>query len=436
MAEQMIPNEENWDHTDLGKHIDLLTGYPFQSARYTDELASIPLLRGDNIVQGTLRWEDVKRWPKKTIEGLSEYFLQEGDVVIAMDRPWIEAGLKYACITKYDTPCLLVQRVARLRARSGLDQQFLRYLIGSAAFTNHILAVQTGTAVPHISPNQIKEYRFLLPPIAEQREIAHILGALDDKIEANRRMNATLEAIAQALFKSWFVDFDPVHAKAAGRQPEGMDAETAALFPDGFESSALGDIPRGWRVGTLGEITHINALSVTPDYPHKVIEYIDISSVREGRCIGATVYQLSEAPSRARRLVAHGDTIWSTVRPNLKSYLFIHNPKPNLVVSTGFAVLTPHRDAASFLYLWTTTDRFVDYLTKSADGSAYPAVRAERFATAPVFIPNEGILAAFEAQVGRLRDMCASNDSESGTLAELRDTLLPKLLSGEVRVNL
>jgi type I restriction enzyme S subunit len=168
-----------------------------------------------------------------------------------MDRPWIEAGLKYAWVSEHDVPCLLVQRVARLRAKNGLDQQFLRYVIGSRAFTDYVIGVQTGTAVPHISGKQIQAYEFMCPPLDEQRAIARILGTLDDKIELNRRMNATLEAIARALFRSWFVDFDPVRAKAEGRQPVGMDAATAALFPDGFEDSPLGEIPWWWRVADL-----------------------------------------------------------------------------------------------------------------------------------------------------------------------------------------
>ena len=123
---------------------------------------------------------------------------------------------------------------------------FLHYVVASREFTDYVLSVQTGTAVPHISGNQIGEYEFLLPSLPEQRTIAHILSTLDDKIELNRRMNETLEAIVRALFKSWFVDFDPVSAKAAGRDI-GLPQPLSDLFPARFVDSDLGGIPKGWR---------------------------------------------------------------------------------------------------------------------------------------------------------------------------------------------
>ncbi|MBK9262334.1 MAG: restriction endonuclease subunit S [Polyangiaceae bacterium] len=246
-----------WREVQLGEVADLLTGFPFKSQYYSDDPADPRLIGGDNIVQGSLRWDNVRRWPHSMTSDLERYWLAPGDVVLAMDRPWIEAGLKRAAIVREDLPALLVQRTARLRGSSTLDNTFLRYVIGSHEFVQYILGVQTGTAVPHISPAQIRAFRFLLPPLSRQRAIAHILGALDDKIELNRRMNETLEAMARALFKSWFVDFDPVRAKAAGRAPSGMDAETAKLFPSEFVQSDMGEIPRGWRVGTVGEFVEL-----------------------------------------------------------------------------------------------------------------------------------------------------------------------------------
>ena len=127
------------------------------------------------------------------------------------------------------------------------------------------MASATGTTVKHTSPNRILAFKFKLPPPYEQKAIAHILGTLDDKIELNRRMNETLEAMARAIFKSWFVDFDPVRAKAEGRQPEGMDADTAALFPDSFEDSPQGKIPKGWRVpGNSATLVSNRRIGVDP----------------------------------------------------------------------------------------------------------------------------------------------------------------------------
>lgn len=179
---------KGWKPTTLGKEIDLLAGFAFKSAQYTAKNNDIRLLRGDNIIQGCLRWDDVKRWPANDTKEYERYWLCEGDVVLAMDRPWVKAGLKHATITSDDLPCLLVQRTARLRGGANLDNRFLKLLIGSSAFTGHILGVQTGIGVPHISGQQIKDFEFARPPLAEQRRLA-------DNLESLRTETARLTAL-------------------------------------------------------------------------------------------------------------------------------------------------------------------------------------------------------------------------------------------------
>jgi type I restriction enzyme S subunit len=172
----------------LGDYVTLITGNPFKSSGYTDSSDGVRLLRGDNVAQGRIRWDDAKRWPAEDARSYAGYQLQVGDVILAMDRPWIEAGLKYAELRPKDVPSLLVQRVACLRALPGLDQRYLAYLIGAPAFTAYVVGVQTGTAVPHISGKQIQGYEFTLPSLSDQRAIGEILGALDDKTAANDRI--------------------------------------------------------------------------------------------------------------------------------------------------------------------------------------------------------------------------------------------------------
>jgi type I restriction enzyme S subunit len=242
-----------WPVVRLGDVVDFVTGFPFESQQYTNDPTAPRLLRGDNVGQGVLRWDGAKRWPATGTGDLAGYWLREGDVILAMDRPWIEAGLKYAAVRDSDLPALLVQRVARLRGTAQLHTGFLKYVIGGRAFTEYITGVQTGTAVPHISGGQIRSYEFPLPPLPQQRAIAHILGTLDDKSELNRRTNETLEAIARALFTSWFVDFLPVRAKAEGRD-SGLPPYLADLFPDSLEDSELGEIPKGWPLVSLGTL--------------------------------------------------------------------------------------------------------------------------------------------------------------------------------------
>ncbi len=193
---------KGWKATTLGAEIDLLAGFAFKSAQYTNDDDDIRLLRGDNIIQGCLRWDDVKRWPADDTEEYERYQLEEGDVVLAMDRPWVKAGLKHATISADDLPCLLVQRTARLRGGANLDNRFLKLLIGSSAFTSHILGVQTGIGVPHISGQQIKDFELARPPIADQRRIADNLESLREETQRLARLYERKLAALEALKKS------------------------------------------------------------------------------------------------------------------------------------------------------------------------------------------------------------------------------------------
>jgi len=158
--------------TTLGQEIELLPGYAFSSAGYTNETTDVRLLRGDNIMQGYLRWDEAKRWSADDYAPHARFALVEGDVVLAMDRPWVKAGLKRAQISTDDLPCLLLQRTARLRPRKGLLKEFLFQLTGSPSFSRHLLGVQTGSGVPHISGKQIESYRFMRPSLQVQADIA------------------------------------------------------------------------------------------------------------------------------------------------------------------------------------------------------------------------------------------------------------------------
>jgi type I restriction enzyme, S subunit len=188
--------------------VDLLSGFPFKSARYSDSEKDVRLLRGDNIIQGALRWDDVKRWPASETAEYERYRLGVGDVVLAMDRPWVKAGLKRAQISSNDLPCLLVQRTSRLRGNGSLNNRFLVYLISSSAFTRHILGIQTGIGVPHISGQQIQDFEFLKPPVKEQ---VHIVNRLDELSAGTQRLAsiyqrklAAFEALKKSLLRQAF----------------------------------------------------------------------------------------------------------------------------------------------------------------------------------------------------------------------------------------
>jgi len=184
----------------LGDLVDLDVGFAFKSSGFVDAPDGVRLLRGDNVSLGRLRWHAPKYWPASDLQGLERYVLALGDVVVAMDRPWIGGGLKQAVVRFDDVPALLVQRVARLRARPGLDQGFLAAVVASRGFEDHILAMITGSAVPHISGPQILSFPVRrLPAVQEQRSIAAPLRALDDKIGSNRRVVLAAVQLAQFL---------------------------------------------------------------------------------------------------------------------------------------------------------------------------------------------------------------------------------------------
>jgi len=195
----------------LGNHVDLLTGYPFKSELYTESETSIALLRGDNVIQGSIRWDDAKRWPINLSNGLEKYYLQEGDFVIAMDRTWVKSGLKAAIVTRNDLPCILVQRVARLRPKHSLDPYFLSLLIRSHQFEQYVKGVQTESAVPHISPQQIKDFPIVLPPIPEQAAIATLLSNWDFSIEKTKKLITAKEKHKEYLVQSLLIGKRRIH---------------------------------------------------------------------------------------------------------------------------------------------------------------------------------------------------------------------------------
>jgi type I restriction enzyme, S subunit len=428
---------ENWQPVALGDVLEVKHGFAFQSEFFRDEPpGDILVTPGNFAIGGGFKDDKLKYYigpvPK-------DYVLAGGDLIVTMTDLSKEADtLGYSALVPPPSGprYLHNQRIGKILVRDEVktDRRFLFYLLRTNEYRNEILASATGTTVKHTAPTRIEQFRFSLPSPDEQRAIARVLGTLDDKIESNQRMNRTLEDLAGALFRSWFVDFDPVIAKAARRQPAHLRPELAALFPAHFQDSELGEIPKGWRVAKLSAVASVNSRKLPQNYPHAEIEYLDISSVSEGIISGTTRVARSAAPSRAQRLVAHGDTIWSCVRPNRRSFALIQDPPENMVVSTGFATLTPTCESAAFIYTATTTDDFTDYLTAHAEGSAYPAVRPDTFENAPLVIPPPDVLKKFETIVVPWLAQVAHNIRESRTLAALRDTLLPKLLSGELRV--
>ena len=233
----------------LGEVAAVRSGFAFKSSDWTE--SGVPVVKIANVKDGRLVMEGCSFVSPGVAATAAEFDLQANDILIAMTGYIGDVALVRPC----DLPAVLNQRVGRfsIRDRHRLERRFLFYLLRSQEIRAEIEGLGYGSAQPNVSPSLIHGVEVPLPPLPEQRAIAHILGTLDNKIELNRRMNETLDAMARALFKSWFVDFDPVCAKAEGRD-SGLPKPLADLFPDRFADSELGEIPEGWEVARLGEV--------------------------------------------------------------------------------------------------------------------------------------------------------------------------------------
>jgi type I restriction enzyme S subunit len=261
---------------------------------------------------------------------------------------------------------------------------------------------------------------------------------LDDKIELNRRMNETLEAMARALFKSWFVDFDPVCAKAAGRQPAGMDAETAALFPDSFEDSPLGEMPRGWEVSEIRERTSKIQYGLTRSADSTPVgpRFLRITDIQGGRVDWASVPYCAVTPEEHDKYrVQRGDILVARTGASTGENIYIADVPDSVFASYLVKFQFHEASIARVVGEYMRTDAYFDYVAGCIGGSAQPNANAQVLAGASFAFPPLFVARRFAEYIEPMDLLRAKNSSQSRTLAALRDALLPKLMSGEARVS-
>ena len=327
----------------------------------------------------------------------------------------------------------LNQHIFRVIPSAEIDTVFFFYLLKylKPNFISIARNKQT-TGLGHVTKRDLQKIDAALPDLREQRAIAHVLGALDDKIELNRRMNETLEAMARALFQSWFVDFDPVRAKMEGRDT-GLPKEIADLFPDRLVDSEMGRIPWGWRTDTLDAIASLNPESWSTRNAPEQVTYVDLANTKRGHIKTVETYSWSTAPSRARRVLRPGDTIVGTVRPGNESYALIGGD--GLTASTGFAVLRPRTSNDREIVWCAATSRGnIERLAHLAGGSAYPAVRPNAVAETRIVLSDASVRKGFSSITAGWFDRIENNKRTSRKLVALRDALLAPLVSGKLRV--
>ncbi len=396
----------------------------------------VALIRSQNVYNDGFHLDGLVYLTKGNADQLANVAVEPNDVLLNITG---DSVARCCQVDPRVLPARVNQHVAIVRPDPNvLDARYLRYFLVSPAMQAHLLSLAGAGATRNaLTKGMIEAFEVPAPrDINEQHAIAAVLGALDDKIEVNRKKARVLEGIARAVFTSWFVDFDPVRRKAAG-EPTGLPDEIAGLFPDRLVDSPMGEAPEGWRVGTLGEVAAFNArtLSRTDTLDADYIDYIEISQVMRGDIGEVTRYAFGSEPSRAKRRLTHGDTVISTVRPDRGAYFLCLNPTEALIASTGFAVMTAKEKDWAFLFIAATQSRVVTELGRLADGGAYPAVRPEVIAGLPLALPPESApRLAFHTFAAPLLERAHVGRSQSTVLAGLRDALLPDLISGELRI--
>jgi len=389
-------------------------------------------LRITDIVSGHIDWNTV---PHVAADDgtTAKYRLRDGDIVLA--RTGASTGA--SAFVKNPPPAVFASYLVRLQAKPAFDSRFLAYYLRSKGFWAFIRGVLGDkSAQPNASASTMTKAPLRAPEDKnEQRAIAHILGTLDDKIELNRRMNETLEAMARALFKSWFVDFDPVRAKAEGRDP-GLPRNLAVLFPDRLVDSELGEIPEAWRVRRLSDIcsTQYGYTASAVDEPigPKFLRVTDIN--KRNWIVWSDVPHCAIGPAaRALYVLRIGDLVVARMADPGKSAI-IEEEVDAVFASYLVRLRTTSLAYSYYVHGFLKSDLYVEYSQGAKSGSVQANMNAKVIVGASLVVPPKAVIEQFFEAVLPLRQRLVASVRESRTLAALRDTLLPTLISGELRV--
>jgi len=410
----------NFQRAPLEEWMDSIFDYRGKTPEKTT--SGIPLVTAKVIKDGRIETPDEFIAPEAYDEWMRRGVPKAGDVVITTEAPLGEV----AQLPKGKVA--LAQRVITLSGKSdSVDNTYLKYLLLSRPFQEDLHARATGTTVVGIKQSVLRKIDLSFPGLSQQQVIAHILGTLDVKIELNRKTNETLEAMAKTLFQSWFVDFDPVRAKAEGRST-GLPDEISDLFPDSFEESELGEIPRGWHIGCLRDCCEITMGQSPPGDTYN--EEGDGLPFYQGktdfgfRFPGRRIYCTSPT-----RTASEGATLISVRAPVGSANI----AKELCAIGRGIAALKSRQDAESFVYYLIGTLKSV-FESYNSEGTVFGAINGKDLASILVAVPDGKAISAFNAKCFSIDELIKKNTEEAENLASIRDILLPKLISGELRI--
>ena len=374
------------------------------------------------------------RVSSETIERLPRFLLQENDIVFGRKG----STHRNAIIKKEEEGYFLGSDGIRLRVNGkSICPRYLSYQLRGGKAVSWLKSNSEGTTMPSLNQDILSRFPITLLPIVDQKAIAHILGSLDDKIELNRKTNETLEAMAKVLFQSWFVDFDPVRAKAEGR-PTGLPEEISDLFPDSFEESELGEIPRGWRVAPVGDVVESVGGSTPstsePNYweggEHYWATPKDLSSLSEPFLLDTAKKITAAGVQRISSGILPAGTVLLSSRAPVGYIAVACVP---ISINQGFIALKAAADMpTAYLLNWCVEN--IQQFKDRATGTTFPEISKAAFRPIPMLIPGAPAIQAFARKTQAIYEAIVANMKEVELLAIARDTLLPKLISGELRI--
>ncbi|WP_347987730.1 restriction endonuclease subunit S [Methylomonas sp. AM2-LC] len=416
---------DDWDVLPIEAVTDFQEGPGILAKDFHD--SGVPLLRLRNIETPVVHPAGCNFLnPEKVAKKWSHFALQEGDLLISTS-----ASLgRVSVVGSNAVGSIAYTGIIRFRSSSSkLNHKYLRAFLSSAAFVKQAEQMATGSVIKHFGPSHLRQMAIVLPSLNEQVQIAEIFDALDNRIALLRETNATLEAIAQALFKSWFVDFDPVHAKQQGRIPEGMDEATVALFPDSFVETELGLLPMGWRIGSLGDIAQTSRRQIQPSELHAGQHYVGLEHIPR-KSLSLSDWGNAEKLESAKAAFAEGDILFGKLRPYFHKVVIA--PFAG-VCSTDILVCNPINPAyfgVVAMNLFSTL--LIDYAERLSNGAKMPRINWKDLAAYSICIPPELLAENFSNAIKPLIGRIMANVHQAKTLASLRDTLLPRLISGQM----
>lgn len=401
-----------WEIAKLGDISKNIQTGPFGSQLHQSDYSEcgIPVVMPKDLVGGKISEESIARVDKTHVERLCRHKIEVGDILYSRRG---DVG-RCAYVTKKEEGWLCGTGCLRVTIDSEkADSRFVFFQLQHPDTVGWVEKHAVGATMLNLNTTILSSVPIRLPALEIQKRIADILSAYDDLIENNQKQIKLLEEAAQRLYKEWFVDL---------------------RFPGHENTKIVDGVPEGWKWCKVRDVADINSSALPKNYKEDFIDYVDLGSLRCGHIETRTRYNLNEAPGRAKRCAKDGDIIWGMVRPNLKAYALVTNPKETDVFSTGFAVLSAKKVPYSYLYCAVTQEEFVGYLVNATNGAAYPAVKPVHFEVADILKPDDKVLEQFHSVADSIYRKKEALENQNHNLRESRDLILPKLMSGEVEV--